>query len=976
MNNNSLITSFFNSPRTSITASFQCPLVTSPILLTQDSFESLEALSIQDHSPPGKRTTASSQLDADRGDPEDSVILLPGDQSLEDTERDQSILLVENATENCESLEIDANEHCEHSKRQLQTTLSGIFTGPPSSKSEVGGAEPGSRERRKAAIKASIQMTDILSPSRSKPPPKTEPTGARSHKKGVASIFLCTSEKKKLKEQKQEEERKKELEEKRNREIENEKYEAFYKFATEPLVNSRTVPAPSSQQGPSPPDETHLWTPLQHVRQISAPPRAPMRPLPFLDNSPVSVDSALEMGGVSCDFLSITSEGDDPFSSLSQLIQVDISRRERDGRVSELVEMFPGLPVMELYSHYRSLTCSHSEEDEVVSSADSKKRTRQRDTDATLSFRSKRRRNQSSSTSPDDLCVTGCLIVDSVSQSIPSPQEAVLWTEKYLPHCTSLLLSDSSAVSAMKTFLKNWKERVSERAVESGSESCNGTPRQAQSSEDDDFEVFLNRQRVFDEDTSDSSQWSANTSLAGTMLVLGGVAAGKTAAVYVLAREMGLKVLEINTIMNRSSRDLQLILYEATQSFRVSGSKRKKNLKHSTNTNNSKKKCSEKRAVDGYRKCMPLGLKPKDINREVEGGKSEMTLTDNSVILLDEVDIMFESDRGFWSAFQQIARETKLPIFLTANETNDFDILPDIFTNYILFPPNSLSMTSLFIRIILLVHDLDIPHQLALEMASYYWPDLRQLTLLLQFWLTPRLRRNNTKRKKKKRKEDFMNFLGSFNFSNTGFLFNIHLLLKTYIPARLSGCEGPSKQSDLRTYKYLRRQCIARDTLSILELCKNQVFSNFPRSPFSSARFGDGFSPDSSPDESSLFDQFLCEDIMSAASDCVTQQIDSKTFSDVLNKSFWDSILSQELQIDKKKEWKSSLFKIADSILDERGQFSTRNFGEDYLPYLKVICASESYRQTNSRRFKHYFIDFLTPAQIDLLTNAELAHFH
>ena len=949
MINNSLITSFFSSPDHNV-SSIQLSLVnTSPILLSPDSLDDLETLSLQDNLC-YENVTNTSQIH--NSDPNETSILSAGNGSVVIVEGD----FIAN---NEEDLPMDSQ-----AKGKKQSTLSNLFLHPPTSPEVANEHAPERRERRKAAVKATQQMTQMLSTTRSR---EDNVVTDMKQRNVVASIFLSAAEKKRLKE---EGERKVEMEKKREQDIEKLKHEAFLKFATEPIV--LTEPSVRSNNSPtqtltSEDSHLYLWTSLQHVTQLPDS-RTFNTYLPLRFCSEIEPYYSL---GTDIRFNFLSSDMGIEEINLES-IEMLTSEIERERIILQLEEQFPSLPVKSLYTHYFSLTYPDEEATTVSShpvSTESKKRSRQRDTDNPLAFKSKRRRNQFSP--PYQSLSSDCLIVDFTYQSNTAvqPDDTVLWTDQYLPPTTALLVSDTNALSKMKEFLKDWQKVSGVNSSQNSRDSYDSRSKADVSDSDDDFEIFLKKHNFCDEDTRASSCNSDNA-LNGTMLLTGCVSSGKTSSVYVIAEELGMKVMEINTIVNRSGRDIQLSLSEATQSFRVSSEpKNHSSKKHLRNLNENENKLtsySNHFNKTKVQKCESL----KKLPNECTEPKPVLTLTDNTIILLDEVDLLFETDRGFWPAFQQIAKETKLPIFLTANEADNFEIVPDIFTNHTFFQSIPVTKMTIIIILLFLVHKIKISNTVATDIAIHFCPDVRQVFNLLQFWLTPRRHQSENKRAI----QNIRSFLSSFVLRNDSLIFNINPLIHAHTCySHNLTLRGEYRQAKHSKRPQLRLQLRARNILSSLEVYQGKLTPiGISQLHLKSASLGDGFSSEIIHSLNSEFNHILCESVLQSGCEMASKLVSSLQLN--LPQDYMDKLANEERHVDRKRIWMKNLQEISDGILGERSGFHSSDFGQHYLPYLKIICVSEAERLLHTRRrhIKQYLCSSLTSDLIEILLNSEL----
>ncbi|KAK2577142.1 hypothetical protein KPH14_003302 [Odynerus spinipes] len=129
--------------------------------------------------------------------------------------------------------------------------------------------------------------------------------------------------------------------------------------------------------------------------------------------------------------------------------------------------------------------------------------------------------------------------------------------------------------------------------------------------------------------SSDCSYTSKNENNQVAVL-LGPYGSGKTASVYAIAEELGYRVLEVNASSRRTGKRILKEFEEATKSHRI----KKKEVKSLS----------------------------APILKEVKN------LPQNSLILLEDIDLIFEEDEGFISAMCQLALNTKRPIVMTCRD--------------------------------------------------------------------------------------------------------------------------------------------------------------------------------------------------------------------------------------------------------------------------------------------------------------------
>ncbi|XP_034192214.1 enhanced level of genomic instability 1 isoform X3 [Osmia lignaria lignaria] len=182
--------------------------------------------------------------------------------------------------------------------------------------------------------------------------------------------------------------------------------------------------------------------------------------------------------------------------------------------------------------------------------------------------------------------------------------ENVSWTYKYRPKSTEEIVGNENAVIKLREWLVRWKIKFINESDDS----------------ENDF---------YSSDTS-YSRTNGNNQVA---VLLGPHGSGKTASVYALAEEFGYTVLELNASSKRSGKKLLKELEEATKSYQIKNKER----------------------TSAFCNLTSNEILPKKISK-------------NSLILIEDVDIIFEEDEGFISAIYQLASNTKCPIVMTCKD--------------------------------------------------------------------------------------------------------------------------------------------------------------------------------------------------------------------------------------------------------------------------------------------------------------------
>lgn len=256
-----------------------------------------------------------------------------------------------------------------------------------------------------------------------------------------------------------------------------------------------------------------------------------------------------------------------------------------------------------------------------------------------------------------------------------------MWTEKYKAKCSDDIIGNQKSLKALKSWLDNWIQFTEEV----------GKTKKTYRRDSSDFETTDNESR--------------DGGMPGNGMILRGpTSSGKTSSLYAICNELNINVIELNASSKRTGKRLLQELQEATQSHQV---RKKDNNPLSSFLN--KKKVSAADKVESSRKMC--------------------------ILLVEDVDIVFDQDEGFVNALSQLFSTSKRPIVLTMSDV-DCSHLHKFTSQYPVLKFNPLSARSLgvWLQILCLVEGLKVDLGSLSELLEWNKGDIRRTLMQLQFW--------------------------------------------------------------------------------------------------------------------------------------------------------------------------------------------------------------------------------------------------
>ncbi|ETS83410.1 hypothetical protein PFICI_05286 [Pestalotiopsis fici W106-1] len=289
---------------------------------------------------------------------------------------------------------------------------------------------------------------------------------------------------------------------------------------------------------------------------------------------------------------------------------------------------------------------------------------------------------------------------DSLSRSLTafdrSTCENIAWTQKYCPTSASEVLQGGKEAE----LLRDWLQTLKVQTVDTGS-SDNGTAnaksgpaKKKRRKKLDNFIVSSDEEDLLmNEESDDESAWLPQHShgssrrtvvrptstkvvrFMNSVLLSGPHGSGKSATVYAIAKELDFEVFEISPGSRRNGKDIVEKIGDMTRNHQVSHKQEAAKLDDAINEDDVAREIST-----GKQGMMTAFFKPKvepKAKAEVKPkGESEPPRkTSNkaqkqSLILLEEVDILYEEDKQFWATVIGLMAQSKRPFIMTCN--NEF----------------------------------------------------------------------------------------------------------------------------------------------------------------------------------------------------------------------------------------------------------------------------------------------------------------
>jgi len=243
------------------------------------------------------------------------------------------------------------------------------------------------------------------------------------------------------------------------------------------------------------------------------------------------------------------------------------------------------------------------------------------------------------------------------------------WAIQYAPTCWQEVLQPQCR--SLHDWLAGLRVDQVKTGVSKDKPANRGKPRKKRARKRiDDLDDFI---ATSDDDGDDNT-----TSIKNAILITGPAGCGKTASVYAVASQLGFEVFEIHPGMRRSAKDIFDRVGDMTQNHLVqSNCDRHGHTQadvtmvdaQSVNPDIANEKQGSLAGFLGQKKG-PKYEKPlqKDHGFEAITPVQKVQDQKQSLILLEEVDILFEEDKAFWHGVATLIQQSRRPVIMTCND--------------------------------------------------------------------------------------------------------------------------------------------------------------------------------------------------------------------------------------------------------------------------------------------------------------------
>ncbi|GAB0133531.1 hypothetical protein EsDP_00001938 [Epichloe bromicola] len=286
-------------------------------------------------------------------------------------------------------------------------------------------------------------------------------------------------------------------------------------------------------------------------------------------------------------------------------------------------------------------------------------------------------------------------LVKQLSAFDRSTCERMDWNQKYAPVSAAQVLQKGKDA----IYIKHWLEAMKVQSVETGGSDSMGDrnkqkadvlpKKRRKKNKVDDF-IFDTEDEASeleqisecgDDEDDDTDSWQAQKSvmrsshrrskelgrLKNTIVLSGPNGCGKTAAVYAIAKELGFEVFEINASSRRSGKDVLERIGDMTRNHLVQQHRAQPPCADDDTTDAAdlhESKSSKQGVMTAFFKKKPEGKANPKKPKKASAAQAQK----QSLILIEEADILYEEDKQLWATLMGMMNQSRRPFVVTCND--------------------------------------------------------------------------------------------------------------------------------------------------------------------------------------------------------------------------------------------------------------------------------------------------------------------
>lgn len=297
-----------------------------------------------------------------------------------------------------------------------------------------------------------------------------------------------------------------------------------------------------------------------------------------------------------------------------------------------------------------------------------------------------------------------------------------LWTELYRPMCAADVCGNRQDVARLATWLQRMKSNM--MTAKQKPKARKFKDESDSDYESDDFADFASNGSYAQLSAKDQSDlWETSTEF-NVVLLSGPAGCGKSAAIHAASQECGYSIIEMNASEKRTGKAVQAKCGEATKSH---GLQKWQGLtaQEIRPAQNPEAK-SSKRKKAGSKLTLKKKAKTGDAS---SWSASSDGSAEASLIVFEEVDVLFDDDQGFFAALSTLESTTKRPIVMTSASTSIEGLPERLPTLNSTFEAPSVKEIRDLLRCICLTEGVDLGLNEAENLVQRFRCDMRALLM-------------------------------------------------------------------------------------------------------------------------------------------------------------------------------------------------------------------------------------------------------